>query len=216
LGGFLMLGYIIALFFILNYEPPDKNIFFLPTYLFVAVAVGAGAGFLLESVERQLGTVPGRRHLAFYLLGAGLLALAVGWPYAASRWRALRAGAATFVREEYVYPLYDLDEPRKVAERRLEHLPQDAVVILKWRALYATYYVAHVERGRTDVAIMEASPHPGGGRVADTLVDELERALLEGRPVFAEEPYRDLWARFRPQPVPGSDLYRLSLLSTGG
>ena len=213
LGCFVLVGLITILFFILNYEPPDKPIFYLPTYVFVAVAVGTGAGFLLELVERRLGAAQGRRHLVFYLLGAGLLALAIGWPYAASRWRALRAGAATFVREDYVYPLYDLDEPRKVAARRLEHLRDGAVVILKWRALYTTYYMAHVERGRTDVAIMEASPHPGGGRLASTLVEELEEAMLNGRPVYTEEPYSDLRDRFRLQPVPDTDLYRLSLLN---
>ena len=73
--------------------------------------------------------------------------------------------------------------------------------------------MAHVERGRTDVAIMEASPHPGGGRLASTLVEELEEAMLNGRPVYTEEPYSDLRDRFRLQPVPDTDLYRLSLLN---
>jgi hypothetical protein len=215
LGSFVLMGLVTTLFFILNYEPPDKTIFYLPTYVFVTVAVGAGAGILLEWLDRSR-VVAGRRiHLLLYPLGAGLLILAIGWPSGASRWQALRAGAATFVREEYVYPLYNLDEPRKVATRRLEYLPDRAVVILKWRALYTTYYLAHVERGRTDLVIMEASPHPGGGRLASTLVEELEEAMVDGRSVYTEEPYRELRDRFRLQPVPGTDLFQLSLPGAG-
>jgi hypothetical protein len=73
------------------------------------------------------------------------------------------------------------------------------------------YYLAHVERQRPDLTIMEASPHGGEGRVADTLIQTLEEALQEGRPVFAERVYKNLREHFRVSPVAGGQWYRLSL-----
>ena len=210
LGGFVVAALLTMLFFILNYEPPDKPIFFLPTYVLVAVAAGSGAGFALDRVYRCLVARVSRGRRALYLLVVMLLGALMAGPYGASRWRALRTGAATFVQEHYPYPLTDLREPRRVASGRLAQLPGGAVLILDWRALYATYYLAHVELRRTDVRIMEATPHGAEGMVADTLIRELVGALEDGRPVYADGVYANLKEHFRLRPVPGSDLLRLS------
>jgi 4-amino-4-deoxy-L-arabinose transferase-like glycosyltransferase len=214
LGSFVLVGLITTLFFVLNYDPPDRYIFYLPTYAFIAIAAGTGTGFLLELVHRYLVASRRRRYLVLYPFAAALLVLAVAGPFRASRWQALQAGAATFVREQYAYPLHNLDEPRQVATQRLAYLPEDALLVLDWQALYATYYLAHVEQGRTDRTIMEASPHGGEGRLADTLVQELTDALLDRRPIYADRVFTNLRSRFRAQPVQGTDLYRLSLPET--
>jgi hypothetical protein len=214
LGGFLLMALVTMLFFILNYEPPDKYIFFLPTYVLLAIGIGAGAGFLLELVYRHLVARRSRWYGAFYVLAVTLLAWVVIKPFGASRWQALRTGAATFVQDRYAYPLYNLEEPRRLASWRLEQLPDDAVLILEWRALYTMYYLAHVERVRTDVTIMEASPYGGGGMIAGTLIQELKDALREDRPVYADRVYGNLRDHFRVLPALGGDWYRLSLPKT--
>jgi hypothetical protein len=211
LAGFLLIALVTALFFILNYEPPDKFIFFLPTYALLAIGVGVGAGFLLELVCRHLVAGRKRWHKVFYLLAVVLLALVVIKPFGASRWRALQTGAATFVKDDYAYPLYNLEEPRRLASWRLKDLPHNAVLILEWRALYTMYYLAHVEHMRTDVTIIEASPHGGEGMVADTLIQTLKDALREDRPVYAERVYENLRGHFRVLPALGGEWYRLSL-----
>ena len=209
LGGFVVAALLTMLFFILNYEPPDKPIFFLPTYVLVAVTAGNGAGFVLGRVYRGLVARAGWGRL-LYLAVVVLLGGLMARPFGPSRWHALRAGAATFVQEHYPYPLADLSEPRRVASERLAQLPNGAVLIADWRALYTTYYLAHVERERTDVRLMEAAPHGSGGLLADSLVQELESLLQSGYPVYADRVYGNLREHFRLRPVPGSDLLRLS------
>ena len=205
-----------TLFLILNYQPPDKYIFYLPAHLLVAVAIGSGAGSLLEWAHRHLVTVRKRRYLVpFYLLAVALLVLMVVRPFGASRWQALRAGAAAFVKEDYVYPLRSPEEPRRKTSWQLRSLPDDALLIMEWRALYTMYYLAHVERLRPDVTILEASPHGAeGGTVADTLIQTLKDSLRDGRHVFADRVYRNLRDHFRVLPALGGEWYRLSLPRT--
>jgi 4-amino-4-deoxy-L-arabinose transferase-like glycosyltransferase len=214
LFGFTLLALGTMLYFILHYEPPDKYIFYLPTYIFVALAIGAGAGILLEMTVRNRLARRGRWRWVLQLPVLVVLLMIVVKPYAPARWRALQAGTATFVHEEYVYPLYNLDEPRQTASWQLTNLPEDAVLIVRWRALYTMYYLAHVEGKRPDILIMEASPHGAGGGLADSLIQQLQETLRKGRPVFADQVYRNMRAHFRVQPALGGNWYRLSLTET--
>jgi hypothetical protein len=194
----------------LSYTFWSQAIFYLPTSLLIAIATGCGAGSVLEWAHRHL-VVRKRRYLApFYLLAVAFLVLMVVRPYGASRWQALRAGAATFVQEDYVYSLYNLEEPRIVTTWKLKSLPDNALVIMEWRALYTMYYLAHAEQLRPDITILEASPHGAEEEmVADTLIQELKNALREGRPVYADRVYGNLRDHFRVQPALGGEWYRL-------
>ncbi|UCC64977.1 MAG: DUF2723 domain-containing protein [Anaerolineae bacterium] len=214
LGVSWLIALATILFLILNYQPPDKYIFYLPAHLLVAVAIGSGAGSLLEWAH--LVAVRKRRYLVpLYLLAVGLLVLMVVRPFGASRWQALRAGAATFVKEDYVYPLRSPEEPRRKTSWQLRSLPDNALLIMEWRALYTMYYLTHVERLRPDVTILEASPHGAEeGTVADTLIQTLKDGLRDGRPVFADRVYGNLWDHFRVLPALGGEWYRLSLSGT--
>lgn len=215
LGVFWLVAFFSILVFILNYQPPDKYIFYLPTYLLVTVAIGCGAGSVLEWAHRHLVMTRKRRYLLpLYILVVALLVLMVAQPSAALRWQALQDGAATFVREDYAYPIDDLRMPRHLATWKIQSLPENAVVISEWRSLYTMYYIAHVEGMRPDITIMEASPYGGEGMVADTLIQTLEEALQEGRPVFAERVYGNLRDHFRVLPAAGGQWYRLSLPRT--
>ena len=213
LGACWLVAFATTLYFILHYQPPDKYIFYLPTSLLIAVAMGAGAGSLLEWAHRHLVALRKRRYLvSLYLLVVALLVLMVVRPSVASRWQALRDGAATFVQEDYAYPIDNLEEPRLLASWKIDNLPENALLISDWRALYTMYYLAHVERLRPDITILEASPHGvGEGMVANTLIQELQDALREGRPVFANHVYRNLRDHFRVQPALGGEWYGLSL-----
>jgi hypothetical protein len=215
LGLFWLVAFTTILFFILNYQPPDKYVFYLPTYLLVAVAIGCGTGSLLEWAHRHLVAARKRRYfLLLYLLAAALLVLVIVRPSATMRWQALQDGAATFVQENYAYPIHDLKEPRRRAVSRIENLPENAVVISDWRALYTMYYLAHVERMRPDVTIMEASPYGGRGMVAASLIQALEEALQEERPVFTDSVYGNLSDHFRVAPALDGRWFRLSLPDT--
>jgi hypothetical protein len=215
LGLFWLVAFTTILFFILNYQPPDKYVFYLPTYLLIAITLGCGAGSLLEWAHQHLVAARKRRYLLpLYLLAVTLLVLLVVRPSATISWQALRDGAATFVQEDYAYPIQDLEEPKHRATGKIENLPENAVVISDWRALYTMYYLAHVERMRPDITIMEASPYGGRGMVADSLIQMLEEALREGHPVFADRVYGNLRSHFRVSPALGGQWYRLSLPDT--
>jgi hypothetical protein len=216
LFGFVLTALITMLYLILHYEPPDKYIFYLPTYTFIALAIGAGAGFLLELTQRNRLARRGHWRWALQLPVVVVLVLIVAEPYAPSRWQALQDGAATFVSEEYAYPVHNLEEPRLMAGWSLRQLPDNAVLIVEWRALYTMYYLAHVERARTDIRIMEASPHGGEGMIAESLIQELQSALQEGKPVLTDRVYGRLRDHFRVQPALGGQWYRLSSPRTDG
>jgi hypothetical protein len=131
-------------------------------------------------------------------------------PTASIRWQALREGKADFVTENYVYPVYALEEPRFVAQRRLAGASNEAVFVLDWRALYTTAYIAHVEKKLNNTLFFEAMPYGNAGEVASTLITQLAGYLEEGRPVFTDQRYPGLEDKFRLLPVSGN-LYKLTL-----
>ncbi len=215
LGACWVVAFVTILYFVLHYQPPDKDIFYLPTSMLIAVAIGSGAGAALEWTHRHFLRRRKRRYLAsLYVLAVALLIWMTVQPSSATRWQALREGVAGFVEDEYVYPVDRPHEPRLVATWRIQRLPENALVISDWRPLYTMLYLAHVERLRPDILILEASPHGAEwNTVADSLIQELENALREGRPVFANQVYRNLRDHFRVQPALGGEWYQLSLRS---
>jgi len=209
-GTFIILAFLFSLFFILNYRVGDKYVFYLPLYIPLAIAVGTGIGTVLAWVHQQLEPATGRSPWFLYLLPVLLFITMVLQPSAAVRWQALRSGLADFVTENYVFPVGNLNEPRFMAQRRLAGVEEDAVFVMDWRAMYTTAYLAHVENGMTNTLFFEALPYGNQGKVASTLIGQLDGYLLEGRPVFAQYKYPGLEEHFRLMPANG-DLYRLSL-----
>jgi hypothetical protein len=210
LGVFMVVAYVVMLAFVLNYRPGDQYVFYLATYIYIATAIGVGIGRTLEWAKRFLAKRKNwlRR---LYPLIAVLCALVIVTPYAGPRWQAFKAGVATFVQETYPYPRDNLQEPRQIFTLRLYTLPEDAFVIMDWRALYSTYYMAHVEGLRPNIIIKEATPYGSDNRVADTLIEEMVAALNAGRPVITDQIYTGLREHFRVMPMAGGRFYRLSL-----
>ena len=204
LASFLMVGFLTVLILVINYEPGDKHIFYLPTYVLLAVAASAGLGRMLDMAEErwQAG-----QPLVKYGVPL-LLLLLIGqhmWP---SRLTALSTGRASFVTEDYSYPA-DLSEPRQRGEAIANVLPDNALVMMNWQYLYATYYVVAVEQERTGITMVEPAPYGTDGRVQPPLLAMIEEALLNGRPVYADGRY-DLDRAFNLQRAQNG-LYQLSL-----
>jgi hypothetical protein len=209
-GRYHPLAFLVSLFFILNYQVEDKFVFYLSLYIPIAVAVGTGIGFVLEKIDYFLESVPDRRHRLLYLLPVLFFTMLVVQPTAAVRWKALRSGVADFVTDDYPFPVKNLNEPRLVAQMRLAGVADNAVFVLDWRTLFATAYLAHVERGMTNTLFFEAMPYGNNGKVAPTLVKELKNLMQEGRPIFTDQKYPGLEENFRLLPTSGN-LYELSL-----
>jgi len=209
-GAFLPLAFLVSLFFVLNYRIGDKNVFYLSLYIPLMVAAGTGMGYALDRIHHFLEIMPGRGNWLLYLFPILFLITMVVQPVASTRWQALRTGAADFVTEDYPYPVKNLREPRKVAQTRMAGVAENAVFVLDWRGLFATAYLAHVEKGLTDILFFEAMPYGNDGKVATTLIAVLEGYVKEGRDVYAEQKYPGLEEHFRLIPTSGN-MYRLSL-----
>ena len=209
-GLFPPLAFLLSLFFVLNYQTEDKQVFYLSLYIPLAVAIGTGIGFVLEYVQRLLESVADRRYHLLYVLPVLFFATLVIQPTAAIRWRALQAGVADFVTEDYPFPVTHLNEPRYVADMRLAQADPNAVFVLEWRGLYATAYLAHVENRLKDTIFLESMPYGNDGKVASTLISEIKSYLREGRQVFVDQQYPGLDEDFRFLPASGN-LYELSL-----
>jgi hypothetical protein len=103
----------------------------------------------------------------------------------------------------------ELTEPRQYAMEVAAALPDDALVIMDWRSLYAVYYVVAVEQGRMGIEMLESTPHGTDGRIQPPLLAQIESNLRDGRPVYADNRY-GLDSRFNLQRE-RNGLYRLSL-----
>lgn len=185
LAHFLLIGFLTILLLVINYEPGDKHIFYLPTYITLVVAAMAGFDRLLGRVEQWQWTRRPVGQTAVILI----FVLLIGQHFWPSRLAALADGKASFVTETYPYPVDDLAEPRQYAEAVANSLPDDAFVMLEWRTLYAVYYVTAVEQGRTGIEMAEPTPYRTEGRVQSPLVAQIEEDLRNGRPVFTDNRY---------------------------
>ena len=210
LGVFMVIAILVMLAFILNYHTGDQYVFYLGTYIFISTAIGVGIGRTLEWASHFLAK---RKNWTrqLYPLIAVLCALVIVTPYAGPRWEALKAGAATFVYETYPYPLENLEEPRQIYTMRLFLLPEDAFVVMNWRALYSMYYLAHVEKLRPNIVIKEATPFGSDNQIADSLLEEMIDTVRSGRPVFVDQVYDGLRDHFRVLPTAGGRFYRLTM-----
>jgi Protein of unknown function (DUF2723) len=220
-GGFLLITLAIMLFFLANYKVSGNYVFYIATYVLVALAAGVGAGTLLDLFyQAQAKLAMAKFGMAklrrlglgiIYPILAILAAVLIVLPFWSSRWQALKAGSGTFIQNDYTYPLKNLEEPRQIAEERLSYVEDNAVLVLEWRTLYATYYVAHVEQGRYGIRMYEGAAYPADGSLPDTLVEEIKAALKAGKPVYFDHPYRNMERNFRALPVGGADLLRIKL-----
>ena len=85
----------------LVYFPGDKYIFYLPTYLMLAIFAGAGAGAVIALVRRFTPkAIP--RVIPTLILTVVLIALCVA-PFINTRWKSIQRGLSGFITEDYVY-----------------------------------------------------------------------------------------------------------------
>jgi hypothetical protein len=213
-GVFLALYGATLLFLIMNYMGPGKYVFYMSTYLLIGIAAGVGVSWLLSFGQTALEAQPPWLFRTVQALGIALLAWALLSPFWVERWQALQAGAATFVtNNDDTYPVHDLLEPRTLAEQRLEQVESDAILLMDWKMLYPTYFIAHVENRRPGVRILEDIPGEHEGTLAESLVQEITQALQRGQPVYSDRPYPKLEATFNFTALAGINLVRVELVA---
>ncbi|MCA0454816.1 MAG: DUF2723 domain-containing protein [Chloroflexi bacterium] len=196
------------------YFPGDKFIFYLPFYLLIAILCGIGTGFIhAEAASRLNKLQPSIRPLPLIALTVVIMALCAA-PLATTRWRSLERGVSGFITEDYVYPVTRPNEARAAAECAVSKIAEpDAFLVLDWQALFAIYYVAHVEQGRTGIVMREARPYPAQ-ELALTLQNDIAMHVRDGQAVYVDNDYSILANTYTLTEVTGScRAYRLFKLA---
>jgi hypothetical protein len=191
----LLAGLLTQLVCFFNYAIWDLYVFYIPSYVLLALLAIAGMGALVDLGMAMLPGVTSRdsnRGLGLGLEGAlALLVLGFAvWPVFQPHSEAVLSGEVPFEFDEYpVYTEHLLDTARAM----VVELPENAVVFTNWDMVWPYYYAAHIMEGRTDLVFIETRPaddiegiaSSAIGYVSDNLDDQVilfqerEPALLE-------------------------------------
>ena len=186
IAAFFLLAGAAHHYFVFNYRIEDSYAFYLAWFPFLCALAAAGLGWLLRMAARYLpGIAAGLRPA----LGAGAILLAL-LPFAGPSLGYLQQGEALV--EGYSFPS-NQERAAWYADisRTVKALPANAVVYSDWWSLYAYYYAAYVEQGRTDLWFLEPTPYSIKGGMAKSMVEfAVEQAAK--RPVLSLNPLEPL------------------------
>ena len=208
-GLLLLLGWGVQLLFITNYDIFDVVVFFVPTFIFLVLWLGTGLGTLMGVLAwgmKRLALVkwaiPAAEFLGIVILG---LAVHFRGGMVAEAWG---QRAVVFMEgtefADYPYPLEDPQAAHAEAQALVDAVEDDAMVFLGWDLLFPSYFVAHLEEGRSGLAFHEAYPQEGVSGLADSILDYIEANL--DRPIYFTE---------RPQGA-AARRFEIALVNRGG
>ena len=156
----LLLIWLTLLVFVLNYNVFDVYVFYIPTYVPLAVLASLGASTLLDGAAWLLRRTGAGRAVSYgtALIGV-LLLLNVIWPMGAAVRDSVAAGHITFLDNtdfaEFPYPVHAPNRPYDRGLQLANEVEDNAIVFTNWGTVFTLYYVAHVEQGRTGIAVHE-------------------------------------------------------------
>jgi hypothetical protein len=148
------------LIFVLNYRVYDIYVFYIPTYVPLALLASLGASALLDQAVALLERVAKPPAVARGAAAIGMaLLLAALWPAFSVVGESALAGRITFLDgtefARYPYPVEAPEAPHQRAARISGQIEDNAIVFTDWGTVFTIYYVAHVEQGRTGIAAHE-------------------------------------------------------------
>lgn len=208
--GILLLGvWATMLAFVLNYSVYDVYVFFLPTYVPLALLASLGAASMCDAAESLAGRARNAGWRRYTPSAAGvLLVLAVVWPAAESVRGSLAAGRITFLDNtdfaRYPYPVEEPEWPLERARVVAAALEDDALLYTDWGTVFTIFYVAHIEQEREGITVHEWFDPSDDAVVLDALTTYLD-GQLEQRPVYINHIPPSLEGRYEFTPVAGID-----------
>ena len=200
-GLLLLLSWGVQMVFITNYNIFDVVVFFVPTFVFLALWIGTGLGVLMQSLSWGLNRI-GQEKLAApvaTLLGVIVLGLTI------QDWRGMaleawESKAVVFMRgtdfEEYPYPINDPQAVHREAQSLVDAIEDNAIVFTSWDLLFPCYYVAHIEQGRISMDFHETYPQEGVTHLAESTLAYIEDNI-DARPIYFTERPSELAARYQ-------------------
>jgi hypothetical protein len=179
-----------------NYDVGDLYVFFIPTYLLWAMLAAVGVEGALAWVERQPW---GSR--AAQVATALLIAAVCIVPMLLPQGDAIARGTVPFLREPDFLVERDTENVVKVARMAIPALEENAIVFTDWYWLYAYYYAAHVEAGKTGMQFIGTCPRAERRGLASSVL-EFVKENIGSRPIYLTGRYEEFArAGFRLQSV---------------
>ncbi len=211
-GVLVGFAWLIQFAFVLNYGVFDIQVFYIPGYALIALAVSCGTATLLDGIARATGRDDASSQRPVAGAAGLILAAFVVWPSVAVVRAAWAMGQPPGLAElgfgDYPYPVDAPDAPLTVARALVDVLEDDAIVFTGWDTLYADVFVAHVLEGRSGIAFHETMPQDGQSGLADSTLAYIA-ASWPARPVyFTERPGSEVLLRYQLERV--DDLYRIA------
>jgi hypothetical protein len=168
-----------------NYSISDIYVFYVPTYVLLAVLVSLGMAAILDGANwalKRVGVV--RAAKAIEVLGV-LVLLPLFWPAARvvrSSWNAQRITFLDFINEfaSYPYPVRTPNEPRRQARLVIGRVEDNALLLADWETVFTLAYVAHIEQRRDGITTVEWSAQR---RLSASLRSYINTNLAQ-RPVY--------------------------------
>ncbi len=177
---------IIQLFYFFNYEIWDLYVFFIPSYLILALLAVAGLGGLIDFIIWAFGQLfnpPKRIKTALDIIFALLVLAFAVWPIFQPQQEAFIAGEVPFDFD--LYPQYDKNLVL-ITEAVVTELPQNAILFTDWDMMWPYYHVAHLQNGRSDLTFIETFPADNLDGVAGSVITYV-LDNVDDRPIFFEE-----------------------------
>ena len=176
------------------------HVLYIATYVPIAIWGAAGLAALADGCRELAGRFSRRSipcDLLIALVGLGI----VGWPM-------LQAGAFNEEGRRTCWVPPEEDPPRveysaefhRDVARLIDELPADSVVFTGWCLLYPYYYVAHVEKGRTDLRFIQDYPHPDHFELADSAFEYVKEVSPQ-RPVLFTHRVKRVAESFELSPI---------------
>jgi hypothetical protein len=197
-----------------NYDIWDLFVFFIPSYMLLAVLAAAGLGVVVDIVGRLTARWGHFRVWADVVLAVLVLVVAV-WPVLWPRLDAVRQGSVAFTWDDFeeypVGPNGSFEDVQAVLRVSLADAPENAIVFLDWDLLYPSYYVAHIELGRSDLMFVETYRADDQDGLADSAL-EFIATRQAGHPVLVSDRLPELSCagyHLAPLRVGPTRLYRL-------
>jgi len=197
------------LYFDINYHIRDIHVFFIPTYVMVALAIGAGLAGVEKATDKLGRRIDAHsRHLSIAVPHTLLTALVViplflnivCIPFYEKRWPSVQRGYPYFAADGYFIPSYGL-QPSIRATTFLRQLEDNAIVFTDWGFLYPLYYVRYIEQGKWDMDFFETypmAPTRGFSRYRLKMIDQ----VWSQRPVYFTQGVPEVLRRYRIKQLP--------------
>jgi hypothetical protein len=174
--------------FYFNYRVGDQYVFFIPSYMWLAMLAAVALGGLAWVSPKEhrdgVGRVPVRPARIALAAISMLAILYLGvLPVLTPRWQAVQQGKLPFLGN----PGYVVDGSFNLAYQQVllvvKDLEPDAIMFQGWGLLYPYWYAAHIEQGRIDLRFIEQNPyHESPGFPASTV--EFIRANNRQHPIY--------------------------------